>query len=162
MRFPFIYVVGWCFQDVPLDLDIGESTMQHIAAILSRNRDVRPRERGSTGPGPSGSPAFRSRLNFPQLRRSYEATEEETHGILIQSSTGDFAGSDVPVPFMHPPSPVPPVVAQSPQAMQGPCFPENSSFSESLRSKFSSASARFFIYYPAFMFYSVKLKVCKN
>ncbi|KAK4798863.1 hypothetical protein SAY86_024228 [Trapa natans] len=131
--------------DAPLELDFDESAMQRIAAVLSRNHDIRPREGGSIGPRPSDSRAFRSWVDFPGSRHAYEANEEDRSRIHIQSSTGDSVNSEMPIPLMqsYPPSPVPPAFAQSSQAMQGPFSFENSSFSESLRSKFSSASARY-------------------
>lgn len=136
----------WNFQVVPLDLDFDESVMQQIAAMLGQNHGARPRERErSTGSSHSASPIFRSRVNSPRWQRSYEATGEETPDLRVQSSDGDFITSDMPVCFsMQPPSPVPP--AASSQFTERPCSPENSSFSESLKSKFSSASARFASY----------------
>lgn len=139
---------GWNFQDVPLDLEFHESIMQQIAAMLSQDRGVRPRGRErSVSTSHFGSPVFRSRVNSPRLRRSYEASGEETPDFRDQSSGDDFVTSDMPICFsMQPPSPVRPAVVHSPRFTQTPCSPENSSFSESLKSKFSSASVRLVSY----------------
>lgn len=144
----FTHMLGWNFQDGPLELEFDESIVQRVAAILSRGRDVRPREReGSSGLAQSGSPVFRSGMNFSQVQRTSETAIEETHHLHVQSSDGSFSTSDVPIRFtMQPPSPVRPAAAQSPRVTQRPSSPENSSLSESLKSKFSSASARFFGY----------------
>lgn len=144
----FIHILGWNFQDVPLESEFDESIVHRVAAILSRSLDVRPREReGSTSLTQSGSPVFRSGMNFSQMLQTNETTREETCHLHVQSPDGGFPTSAVPIRFsMQPPSPVRPAAAQSPRVTQRPSSPENSLFSESLKSKFSSASARFFGY----------------
>ncbi|PKI31278.1 E3 ubiquitin-protein ligase RHF1A [Punica granatum] len=131
--------------DVSSDPEFDESFMRRLAALVSRDRDVQQREsERSTSFDQSGTPIFRSRVNFPRMSCPSETTGADNHDIHVQSSDGDFTGSNMPFSVtMHPPSHDASASVNSTRVAEKPSSPENSSFSDSLKLKLSSASARY-------------------
>ncbi|KAJ9154354.1 hypothetical protein P3X46_027699 [Hevea brasiliensis] len=142
------------------DSDFDEHIMQHFAAAASRAHYLRRRERQrSSGQGPSQFLVFTSPTNLPTAQQTQSSSDE------CQDVYNGLSGANSPTCLMTPeplPSVVPPVVnVVSSSAVNGdiPSKPrvlfrqpptdaprapsEVSSFSESIKSKWVAASARY-------------------
>ncbi|KAJ9182067.1 hypothetical protein P3X46_006099 [Hevea brasiliensis] len=142
------------------DSDFDEHIMQHLAAAASRAHYIRRRERQrSSGQGPSQFLIFNSPTNVPSAQQTHRSTEEG------QDVYSGFSEGNSPIHLMPPqalPSVVPPVVnvvssnavnrdipskprvfIRPPSTDAPQTSSEVSSFSESIKSKWVAASARY-------------------
>lgn len=148
--------------------DIDERVLQHLAAAVSRAHYLRRRERQrSSGLGSSRIRVSSSPDNCPMMRHSHQTNVEGQEGFIVESSSSDLTSGTPICLNIRPQSPMSPPFANmapsaavnrgtfgsrvlqsqirvnSHQSPQEPSPPEMSSFSESLKSKFSSATARY-------------------
>ncbi|XP_056161567.1 E3 ubiquitin-protein ligase RHF1A-like [Syzygium oleosum] len=148
--------------------DIDERVLQHLAAAVSRAHYVRRRERQrSSGLGSSRVRVSSSPDNSPGMHHSHLTNTEGQEGLIVESSSSDLTSGTPICLNIRPQSPMSSPIANmapgaavnggtfgsrilrsqvrvnSHQSPQEPSPPEISSFSESLKSKFSSATARY-------------------
>ncbi|KAL5541632.1 hypothetical protein UlMin_009342 [Ulmus minor] len=145
---------------------LDEHVMQHLAAAASRAR-IRGRERQrSSGLGASEALFFSSPLNFPGVEQAHTSSLDESPTLSDGSSVGNSPTSGSPSTVnAQPSSPAAPSVvnvvpsiaandgvpfkprvlySQPPTVrLQRPSPSEISTFSESIKSKWSAASARY-------------------
>lgn len=148
--------------------DIDERVLQHLAAAMSRAHYLHRRERQrSSGLSSSRMRVSSSPDNSPGMRHSHQTNTEGQEGLIVESSSSDLTSGTPICLNIRPQSPMSPPTANmapsatvnrgtfgsrvlqsqiqfnSHQSPQEPSPPEIFSFSESLKSKFSSATARY-------------------
>ncbi|XVF28911.1 hypothetical protein REPUB_Repub15cG0073400 [Reevesia pubescens] len=142
------------------DSDFDERILQHLAAAASRAHYVRRRERQrSSGLGPSRVLFLTSPENMPGAQPRHPTSPDECQNLSYGLPQHDSLASGIPSVNIDPPSPViPSVNVVSRTAASGdkatklsqpqvdtpprPSSSETFSFSESLKCKWSIASAR--------------------
>ncbi|XP_021761086.1 E3 ubiquitin-protein ligase RHF1A-like [Chenopodium quinoa] len=138
------------------DSDFNERMMQHLAAMMSRARQAhRTGRQRSSERSPSPDFMFASRLSESTLHPNSPDECSSAYGspgssspiasssqrpISANPSSVNFAGS---APRRVPHQPSRPPQSQSPECTQRPKSSELLAFSESIKSKFSAASARY-------------------
>ncbi|XP_022723041.1 E3 ubiquitin-protein ligase RHF1A-like isoform X2 [Durio zibethinus] len=142
------------------DLDFDERILQHLAAAASQARYVRRRERQrSSGLGPSQVLFLTSPETMPRAQPTHPTSSDECQNLSYWSQHDSLA-SGMPSVNIDPPSPLTPAVnvvsraaasgdkatkLSQPQldTARRPISSEMFSFSESIKSKWSIASARY-------------------
>ncbi|XWS13591.1 hypothetical protein CRYUN_Cryun36dG0050800 [Craigia yunnanensis] len=139
------------------ELNFDERLLQHIAAAASRARYVRRRERQL---GPSRVLFFTSPENMPGAQHTHPTSPDECQNLRYGLHHHDSLASGIPSDNIDPPSPVTTSVnvvsrtagsgdtadkLSQPQLYtpRRPSSSETLSFSESIKSKWSIASARY-------------------
>ncbi|XVF38164.1 hypothetical protein REPUB_Repub20aG0076600 [Reevesia pubescens] len=143
------------------DSDFDECILMHLAAAVSRTRYVHRREKQrSSGLGPSRDLFLASRENMSGAQDTYPTSPDECQNLSYGLPQHDSLASGIPSVNIHPASPVTPSVNVVSSAAYGgdkatklsqpqldtpprPSSSEAFSFSESIKSKLSTASARY-------------------